>query len=98
MKYFFTAMLLMTVCFAKAQIVNIPDANFKATLISLGIDANNDGEIQQAEANALIDLEILNNQGITDLSGINSFINLHIINLSQNNVSVLDVTGLTQLQ
>jgi hypothetical protein len=34
----------------QAQIVNIPDANFKSTLIGLGVDTNGDGQIQVGEA------------------------------------------------
>jgi Leucine-rich repeat (LRR) protein len=98
MKQFITSLLLITACYAEAQIVNIPDANFKAALISLGFDTNNDGEIQQAEADFVINLEILHYQGITDLSGINSFTNLKTINISYNSIPIIDVGGLANLQ
>jgi uncharacterized repeat protein (TIGR01451 family) len=100
MKYIFTAMLLMATCFSTAQIVNIPDANFKAVLIRLGVDANNDGEIQQAEADAVAHIEIVStwNLPVSDLTGIRSFTNLETLSCTQNPVTVLDVSGLANLQ
>ncbi len=65
---------LMLFCMRKAQIVNIPDANFKAKLLEssstnqiaqnlsgsyFAIDANNDGEIQVSEALQVGELEII---------------------------------------
>ena len=41
----------LSLSFTSAQNVSIPDTNFKNKLISLGIDENNDGEIQKSEAN-----------------------------------------------
>ena len=68
---YFIVLTLMTFCFSQAQIVNIPDANFKNTLVNsncvdingdgngdIDADSNNDGEIQQAEAEAVIGLNV----------------------------------------
>jgi hypothetical protein len=46
-------LLVLFTGIAHAQIVSIPDAAFKAKLISLGIDTNNDGQIQVSEAQAI---------------------------------------------
>ncbi len=66
-------LLLFSVGFANAQIVNIPDTNFKDKLLQASpnngiamdenghfsaIDTNNDGEIQESEALVIIELRI----------------------------------------
>ncbi|TBX70980.1 T9SS type A sorting domain-containing protein [Flavobacterium silvisoli] len=105
-----------TIC--NAQIVNIPDANFKAALLSasstnhiaainmpstygvLGsmiisgynkIDVNNDGEIQVSEAQNILSLEI-NNKNISNLAGIEAFINLVNLECDNNVITSLNLT------
>lgn len=63
MKYFFSTFFLLAMGFAKGQIVNIPDNNFKRCLISQGIDLNGDGIIQVTEALAVTQLNI--QEGVT---------------------------------
>ena len=98
MKHLFTAMLLLIASFATAQIVNIPDSNFKNSLIISGVDTNHDREIQQSEAEAIIDLA-LDDYLITDFTGIKAFINMKIfiIDLISNSAS-MDVSGLLKLE
>ncbi len=86
--------ILFAFCFGfslNAQIVNIPDANFKAKLISLAIDTNFDGNIQISEA---LDVSGLNlrNSSISDLTGISSFANLAGLDCGNNNIQTLDLT------
>jgi len=92
--------LLYLLCFititSQAQIVNIPDANFKAALIDRNVDINSDGEIQESEALAVTDLFVANSN-ISDLTGISSFINLSILDCRNNALTSLDVSGLTNL-
>ncbi|MEZ4853787.1 hypothetical protein [Flavobacterium sp.] len=124
--YFLFSLLL---CFvANAQIVNIPDANFKAKLLSASsnnqvassslvfvnsewsppdyckIDINNDGEIQVSEA---LNIKFLQLQGvdITDLTGLEAFINLEYfshgssyLNPSLNSINVSQNTLLKVLR
>jgi hypothetical protein len=73
-----------------AQTVDIPDANFKAALIEEGVDTNHDGEIQVSEAEAVTDLFVVSNE-IFSLEGINSFINLRILDCGFNELTVLDL-------
>ncbi|MBK8442582.1 MAG: hypothetical protein IPL35_03820 [Sphingobacteriales bacterium] len=91
--------VLLGTFFATAQIVNIPDPNFKYALLSHNpaIDTNNDDEIQVAEAEAVGTLD-LNNKSISDLTGIEVFVNLEFFRCSQNNISVLDVSNLIHLK
>jgi Leucine-rich repeat (LRR) protein len=96
----------------KAQIVNIPDANFKAKLLSartnntiaknlLGnyfrIDSNFNNQIELSEA---LQVSYLNVSGstISSLQGILSFTNLQNLNCSYNQINSLDLGGLTNLQ
>ena len=86
----------------KAQIVSIPDVNFKDTLINKncvdvdgdGIpetdaDQNNNGEIEVSEAEAIENL-IVRAEEIESLDGIEAFMNLKRINCSQNLLTTLD--------
>lgn len=97
--------------FVQAQIITIPDANFKAKLIQadvtntiaysggipVKIDTNLDGDIQQAEA-VLIDSLNVFNAGIFDLTGIQSFSNVKTLRCDSNNINGnLDLMSLTQL-
>jgi hypothetical protein len=105
-KLYFLVVLVMSFA-TQAQIVNIPDANFKAMLLSASpynyiastenanqaasggyyvdnyysIDTNNDGEIQVNEAQAIKFLRIFNTS-ITNLTGIEAFINLEYLNFT----------------
>jgi Leucine-rich repeat (LRR) protein len=76
----------------QAQIVNIPDANFKAKLIALGIDTNNDGDIQVAEAQAVTLLNV-SNSNISDMTGITVFVNLQQLNCNNNQLTSLDISS-----
>lgn len=91
-------LLLLFVCgFAQAQIVNVPDVNFKNKLIALGIDTNSDGDIQASEALAVTNL-VVDDSNISDLTGISSFVNLTILYCSRNQISDLNLSGLNSLQ
>src|SRR5689334_7740287 len=92
MKYLLTAMCLGLLAISEAQIVSIPDNNFKSRLIAAGVDINNDGQIQQTEADAVTTLN-LNRASIADLTGILSFRNLQVLDCSSNQVSRFDISG-----
>ncbi len=103
MKKLYTFIVATAFSFAgNAQIVNIPDANFKSFLVNYqpAIDTNSDGEIQVSEALAVTTLTHDNfDQVTTDLTGINAFSNLTSLTLSGFiNVLSIDLSGLTNLQ
>lgn len=94
-----------------AQIVTIPDANFKAKLLLasqlngiakgdlgqyIAIDTNSDGQIQESEALAVYELRV-NSSYISNLTGIQSFTNLRYLDCGDNQLSSLNVTSLTNL-
>jgi len=91
MKNVFLLLLLFT-GMVEAQIVNIPDANFKAKLISLGIDSNSSGEIDTFETTLVSTLH-LENSNINNLIGIEAFTNLNILYCDTNNLTFLDLSS-----
>ncbi len=93
-----TLLLLFITSIASSQIVNIPDANFKNRLITIGVDTNTDGEIQVSEAIAVTGVLDLAGNSITDLTGIEAFVNITILNCNQNMLTSLDVSSNTALQ
>ncbi|MBL7885442.1 MAG: T9SS type A sorting domain-containing protein [Flavobacterium sp.] len=105
MKHIYLLIIVLFGGFLHAQIINFPDANFKAKLLqanttngiaydtnsnSIVIDANSDGEIQLSEAQNVHSLEIMNS-AITDLTGIASFVNLKWLNCTNNSLTTLDL-------
>ena len=107
MKKIFTNLTLVLAFFlvmnvnVNAQIVNIPDANFKAALVANTlINTNQDGEIQVSEATAYTGLIDVNNRIIHDLTGIEAFTNITGLNCSYNfltNLNLYQNTALTSL-
>lgn len=94
------------------DIINFPDSTLKARLLQSGgsvvppiagnevnnvkIDANDDGEIQISEANAITYLN-LRNSNITDITGLASFENLKNLDISYNPLASIDLTGFDSL-
>jgi hypothetical protein len=93
MKVFQIFCLVLVSFTANAQIVNIPDANFKSALLNHDpvIDTNNDGEIQQSEAEAVIIMSV-DHKEISSMEGIQSFTNLVHLVCHRNELTSLDVT------
>lgn len=82
-----------------SPIVNIPDANFKACLLAYtNINTNGDSEIQVSEANAFTGSFNCVNQNISDLTGIEAFTSMIILDCSNNNLSSLDISQNTALK
>jgi len=70
----------------QGQNVNIPDPNFKSFLIGdFAINTNGYSEISVAEAQAFTRQIWSSNQNISDLTGIEAFVNLTQLNCSNNN-------------
>jgi len=94
MKQILLTLTLLTSFFASAQIVNIPDANFKNALLNHNpvIDTNGDGEIQVSEAENFDSILNVNSQNISDLTGIEFFINIDFLLCSENQLTQLDLS------
>ncbi len=95
--YYFLFLLFFFSLGSTAQIVNIPDVNFKARLIAFGMDTSSDGEIQVSEA-LLITSLFLDNSNISSLEGIEAFTNLTALNCSSNLLTSLDISQLVNLK
>lgn len=90
-----------------ANIVNIPDANFKTALLEHGttitgpgispIDTDGDGEICETEAQAYTGKIYVLGQGVNDLTGIEAFTALTELNCSSNQLTSLDISANTAL-
>jgi len=91
--FIFCLLILSTTHILTAQIVDIPDPNFKQGLLDHvpEIDTNNDGEIQVTEALATAQL-ILTHKEISDMTGIEEFVNLLDLFIYSNPISSIDVT------
>ncbi len=97
---------------ASAQIINFPDANFKAKLLMaspdnqiaystnvnghIKIDSNNDGEIQVSEAAQVTYLDV-QFSNINSVVGIEFFTNLIQLYCTNNNLTTIDVSSLVNL-
>ncbi len=82
----------------QAQNVNIPDANFKAFLVgNSAINSNLDGEIQTSEAVSYTGGIYAGTQSISNLTGIEAFINITGLDVSQNSLTTIDLSSNTAL-
>lgn len=83
----------LTTSFSQAQIVNIPDAKFKAALLAFKptIDLNNDKNIQFSEAQAVTSLSV-GGMSITNLTGIESFTALTWLSCASNQLTTLNLS------
>ena len=111
MKNIYTLLIvLFTFTFSNAQIVDIPDVNFKNALlfedvadlngngsIDGDVDTNNDGQIQESEAASVYRLYI-NDFDISSLVGIESFTQMFILECHTNNITELDFSQNLELR
>lgn len=95
--------------FGFAQIVNIPNSNFRNALLNsncvdidgdqsgdVPADFNNDGQIQVSEAESVIGL-VVKDLNISSLQGIQSFKNLEFLYCSDNPLTSIDLSQNTEL-
>lgn len=106
-------MLFLAHLSLSAQIINFPDPQFKAKLVSASqwnyfaqdlngntsvIDTNNDGEIQVSEALNISSIT-LNQTQIHDLTGIQNFANLKMLTVQGNiYIDEINVSNMTGLK
>ncbi|PKV51921.1 hypothetical protein ATE84_4021 [Aquimarina sp. MAR_2010_214] len=81
--------------------LNIPDVEFEKKLINLGIDSDNEINHRMLKVDAgevsSIDLSSFNANKISDLTGIEGFINLKRLYAGGNNLTAIDLKSNTQL-
>lgn len=109
---YFSFLILFLSLNTMAQIINFPDANFKAKLLMANpssqiafddsgnfivIDNNGNNEIEVSEAQTVYGLHVTSSS-ISSLTGIEQFTNLHIIQCDFNNLTSLQpLSNLTNL-
>lgn len=111
-QYYLILVVFFTALTTNAQIINFPDASFKAKLLAanpsntiasngalsyIKIDANNDNQIDVSEALQITTLNV-SIADIYDLTGIEYFTNLRTLNCNQNHIATLNVSTLTSLK
>ena len=82
-----------------AQTTNIPDPIFEEALIDLGIDSDGtiNGLVLTSDIETIINLN-LDHRGIEDLTGLEDFSALEILDVTGNLLTVLDVSNNIQLK
>ena len=101
---YFSIVCFFVVFIAQAQIVNIPDSQFKLALlqqnISTPIDTNSDGEIQVTEAQAVTEIHFFGAFIINDFTGIQSFPNLIHLRFTYGAMLLdnIDLSGMSHLE
>ena len=98
MKQLFLYFIVFSSINVLGQNVYIPDVNFKNYLLShAGINSNLDTAIQVSEANTFNGSLFIENMNISDLTGIEAFINLNVLHCYNNQLTTLDVSNNTGL-
>ncbi|TDP59188.1 DUF7619 domain-containing protein [Flavobacterium dankookense] len=107
MKQFYSFSLFFLMINLNAQIINIPDLNFKNKLLSsnptnyivfnsngypISIDANGNNEIEVSEALLVGEINV-SNSAIQSLDGISNFENLKSLLCANNSITSLDLTA-----
>ena len=95
---FIISFVIGNVWYATTQNVHIPDPNFKTYLLgNLEINTNSDTEIQVSEAFTFAGGIICDNMDISDLTGIEAFVNITALSCMFNQLTTLDVSQNTAL-
>lgn len=93
MKLLATIYALLLTGVILAQTTSIPDANFEQALINLGYDSGPvDGSVPTANISG-VNVLLINNKNISDLTGIQDFTSLTELYCSQNNLTQVVLTN-----
>ena len=80
-----------------ASVIEIPDAKCLEALLDQNVDQNGDGTISEEEAQTLTTLQLWPS-GISDLTGIEHFVNLESLSIQLNAISSLSLSNNKALQ
>ncbi len=91
-KLLFLGLLITIQSFS--QIVTIPDANFKTYLLgNTSINTNGNTEIEYSEASSFTGIINCSSRSISDLTGIEAFVKLTILDCNDNQLTTLNTTN-----
>ncbi len=93
----FTILLFVFISYSQTTI--IPDTNFEQVLIDLGIDSDGiiNGQVLTSDIETVITLDI-GFAGIEDITGIEDFAALESLDVTSNDLTILDVSNNIQLK
>ncbi|MDO6598064.1 hypothetical protein Q4512_14165, partial [Oceanihabitans sp. 2_MG-2023] len=95
--YYFLLVFFFSFTLAQSQTTAIPDVNFEQELVNQGIDTNGlNGNILDVDAQAITNLT-LGGTAISNITGINAFVNLIDLDLGNNPIVDIHLNALTQL-
>ena len=87
--------MLFAIVFSSAQTTFVPDDNFEQALIDLGYDSGAlDDYVPTANISNVLFLDV-NNENISDFTGIAGFLSLENLICNSNNLTAIDVSALT---
>ncbi len=89
-------LLFLFPCYAFSQYTSIPDINFEQALINYGYDFVFDGFVETSAIDTVTEL-MIDNDNISDLTGIESFIALKYLFCYNNNITTLNLSNNSQL-
>ena len=89
-------LLLGTTTITKAQFTNIPDVNFETALVYLGYDDVIDGQVLTDHIDTVQFLQLLG-YNISDLTGIQDFSDLAVLDVTFNQLTEIDLSQNTEL-
>ena len=89
-------LLLGTTTITKAQFTNIPDVNFETALVDLGYDDVIDGQVLTDRIDTVQFLQLLG-YNISDLTGIQDFNDLTVLDVTFNQLTEIDLSQNTEL-
>ncbi|TDP60723.1 T9SS type A sorting domain-containing protein [Flavobacterium dankookense] len=96
-KLLFYLIFIMGIQSSMGQFTAIPDVNFEQALIDLTLDDVIDQQVLTASIDNITSLSV-SFRNISDLSGIQDFIGLQVLDCSNNTISVLNLSGMSSLQ
>lgn len=96
-KVFLILLGLMISLSAFSQDIYMPDDNLRLALIKEGVDQNGDGKIQEFEV-FLVEKLNLSGRNISNMEGIQYFLNLIDLDCSNNNLTKLDISRCQTIQ
>ena len=88
--------ILLTSSFVFAQNTYVPDDNFEQALIDLGYDTTLDDSVLTANISGVTTLDVSDKE-ISDLTGIEAFTALVTLDMSENELTSIDVSKNTAL-